>query len=421
MIRLIEQRLRERQGDVDAWLATIWKDCGVPFYASADIRNAHFKVSVIDTNLFPAGFNNLCSTVRDAASDAVRDYLLRCAGNPRSVLLITEMHTRNLYYLENVVALQGILQKAGVEVVCGTWGLPDGSKQMSFDLPSGQKLLLRQICRKDVNVLACGETVPDVVISNNDFSNGIPEPLQGVRQPILPPPQLGWYQRRKSDHFVYYKDTVTELARILDLDPWLFYPLTELQGGIDFQAQEGLEALAATVDRVISQIREQYARYHITETPYVFIKNNRGTYGLGIMTARRGDEVLTLNRKQRNNMAYSKSKKAVDEVIVQEGIPTYERVKDQAAEPVMMSIGSRVIGGFLRFHSEQNDQENLNSPGMAFERLCLTECVSEDRRGQLCVVDRCRDTVYSCLTLAAVAASSREMKAVLAKPEQIHV
>lgn len=421
MIKLIESRLLECKPEVDAWLHSIWQEHGVPFYTSSDIRNARYKISIIDTNLFPAGFNNLCETVRDSASGAAKAYLTQYGGNPLSVLLITEVHTRNLYYLENVLALKGILEKAGVFVICGTWTLPGDQSVAEFELPSGSRLRLHQICRKDDRLAACGESVPDLIISNNDFSAGIPPVLQNITQKIIPSPQLGWHQRRKSDHFKAYKATVIELAQILELDPWLFYPVTYLQDQVNFMNGDGMEALAKTVDQVIADTQTNYDKHGIKEEPYVFIKSNRGTYGMGIMTARKGEELLTLNRKQRNNMAYVKSKQVVDEVIVQEGIPTYERVKDMPSEPVMMTVGNQVIGGFLRSHADQGERGNLNSPGMVFEHMCLSKQVCAEKQNQLCVVDHCRDTVYSYLTLAAAAAASREMSAIMKSTEASHV
>jgi glutamate--cysteine ligase len=46
-------------------------------------------------------------------------------------------------------------------------------------------------------------------------------------------------------------------------------------------------------------------------------------------------EVRDLNRKQRNKMAVVKEGLAVTEVIIQEGVPTYERMNDAVAEPVV--------------------------------------------------------------------------------------
>src|SRR3569833_3035091 len=55
----IEQHLLERQAAIAAWLRSQWLETPAPFYCSVDLRNAGFKLAPVDTNLFPAGFNNL--------------------------------------------------------------------------------------------------------------------------------------------------------------------------------------------------------------------------------------------------------------------------------------------------------------------------------------------------------------------------
>ncbi|HUX99300.1 MAG TPA: glutamate--cysteine ligase, partial [Candidatus Deferrimicrobium sp.] len=35
--------------------------------------------------------------------------------------------------------------------------------------------------------------------------------------------------------------------------------------------------------------------------------------------------------------------------------------------------GGKIIGGFIRFHPERNKSENLNMPGMKFQKLFLNE------------------------------------------------
>ena len=62
----------------------------------------------------------------------------------------------------------------------------------------------------------------------------------------------------------------------------------------------------------------------VTDTPYVVVKADAGTYGMGVMTVRDADEVRGLNRKQRNKMAVVKEGLPVTEVIIQEGVPTRE-------------------------------------------------------------------------------------------------
>ena len=48
---------------------------------------------------------------------------------------------------------------------------------------------------------------------NNDLSDGIPDYPAKSEQPIIPPAELGWSQRLKSDHFQYYAEVADEFAK----------------------------------------------------------------------------------------------------------------------------------------------------------------------------------------------------------------
>ena len=61
----------------------------------------------------------------------------------------------------------------------------------------------------------------------------------------------------------------------------------------------------------------------------------------------------------------------VGEVIIQEGVPTYERINDAVAEPVVYMIDRYVVGGFYRVHAERGIDENLNAPGSSFVPLAF--------------------------------------------------
>jgi glutamate--cysteine ligase len=55
-------------------------------------------------------------------------------------------------------------------------------------------------------------------------------------------------------------------------------------GKVNFAEKEGEDCLAANVDYVLGEVREKYAKYGITETPFAIVKADAGTYGMGIMT-----------------------------------------------------------------------------------------------------------------------------------------
>ena len=94
---------------------------------------------------------------------------------------------------------------------------------------------------------------------------------------------------------------------------------------------------------------------------------------MGIMTVRDPKELADLNRRSRNKMSVIKDGQEVSEVILQEGVPTYERVNDAVAEPVVYMIDRYVVGGFYRVNAERGIDENLNSPGASFVPLAFAE------------------------------------------------
>jgi glutamate--cysteine ligase len=92
---------------------------------------------------------------------------------------------------------------------------------------------------------------------------------------------------------------------------------------------------------------------------------------MGVMTVRNVDEVIALNRKQRNKMSVGKEGLEVSEVLIQEGVHTFETLNEAVAEPVIYMIDRYVVGGFYRVHTGRGKDENLNAPGMHFEPLAF--------------------------------------------------
>ena len=163
---------------------------------------------------------------------------------------------------------------------------------------------------------------------------------------------------------------------MLNIDPWLINPYFATCGKVDFQQRSGEGCLAAQVDAILQKTRAKYADYDVKEDPFVIVKADAGTYGMGIMSVKDASEVQHLNRKQRNKMAVVKDGLEVNEVLVQEGVYTFEHINDAVAEPVVYMIDRYVVGGFYRVHTDRGVDENLNAPGMHFEPLAFESCCS---------------------------------------------
>ena len=372
----LERQVTEAQGDIEHWLRRQWLTHPAPFYSSVDLRNAGFKLAPVDTNLFPGGFNNLNPDFLPLAVQAAQVAVEKMCADARRFLIIPENHTRNLYYLQNVASLADIIGKTGLSVRIGSL-IPNLTEPLTLNLPDGRQLLLEPV-RREGNRLMLGTQQafdPCSILLNNDLSAGAPAILQGLdpTQIMLPPLHAGWATRSKDKHFSAYDEVAHAFAGLIGIDPWTINPYHALCDEVDFQARLGEECLADHVTAMLARIQVKYAEYGITRAPFVIVKADAGTYGMGIMSVKSPDDVRNLNRRQRNKMAVVKEGLSVTQVLVQEGVPTYENLNEAVAEPVVYMIDHFVIGGFYRVHTSRGDDENLNAPGMHFVPLAFDE------------------------------------------------
>ena len=405
----LESHLLEHQPAIEAWFRNQWLETPAPFYASVDLRNAGFKLAPVDTNLFPAGFNNLSTTFEALCVQAIQSAMERIYPTATRMLLVPENHTRNLYYLESLATLRNLLRKAGFEVRVGSLA-PELDGPRVLELPSGGNLTLEPL-RRVGDKVGVGDYFPCVVLLNNDLSGGRPEVLEGLEQPVLPPPALGWSDRLKSSHFGHYRRVASEIAELVDIDPWLIDPLFRNCGEIDFMKREGEDCLVRNADVLLSAIRRKYDEYQIEHPPFVVIKAESGTYGMGIMTVTNLDEVRELNRKQRTRMATTKGGRTVTRVILQEGVYSFEAwgKPEAVAEPVVYMIDHFVVGGFYRVHTGRGPNENLNAPGMHFEPLAFAEGCNNPDTDQAPDAKNNRFYAYGVIARLALLAAAREL------------
>jgi len=406
----IEEVILDKVATIEAWFRKSWQKTPPPITSSVDLRHAGFKLAPVDTNLFPAGFNNLNHDFLPLCIQAAQSVLGDVENPCTKILILPESHTRNRFYLQSLTVLRDIFAKAGFIVRIGSLD-PEITKPTEMTADNGEMLLIEPLKREGSHV-GLTDFNPCLLLLNNDLSAGVPEILNGLQQSIQPTAQLGWASRLKSSHFHYFDEVATEFANLINLDPWLINPLFTAVDGVDFMAQDGLEVLAEAADQLLARIVEQYTKYGIAEKPFLAVKADNGTYGMSVMMVHEGAQLLQLNRKQRTRMAASKGSRKVSRVIMQEGVYSFETMPNGAvAEPVVYMIGQYVVGGFYRVHQGRGKDENLNAPGMHFEPLafahpCNTPC--ED----LGVVDSPnRFYAYGVIARLAALAAAREIAA----------
>ena len=370
----LEKKILDATPVIERWFRLEWQEHTPPFYCSVDMRNSGFKLAPVDTNLFPGGFNNIAQEMLPLAVQAAMAAIDKYCPDARNLLLIPERHTRNTFYLQNVARLIQIFRQTGLNVRLGSLS-EDIKSPTTLELPEGGTLTLEPLERSaNGRRLGLKNFDPCTILLNNDLSAGIPKILEGLHeQTLLPPLHAGWAVRRKTNHFAAYDEIAKKFGKLIDIDPWMVNPYFAKCGSINFHERTGEEHLAQSVDAVLTKIRKKYKEYGIKEAPFVIVKADAGTYGMGIITVRDASEVKDLNRKQRNKMAVVKEGLEVSDVIVQEGVHSFEQINESVAEPVVYMIDRYVIGGFYRVHAERGVDENLNSPGAHFVPLAFAQ------------------------------------------------
>ena len=372
-INELEQRVLESMPAIERWFRLEWMEHTPPFYSSVDLRNAGFKLAPVDTDLFPEGFNHLTPPMLPLAVQAAMAAIEKICPEAKNLLLVPAPRCDNPSYLMHLQRLVQVFTQAGLNVRLGSLD-PELKAPRRLALPDGGELTVEPLQRKRTRV-GLKDFDPCTVLLNDDLRGGVPRAVQNLHeQYLLPPLHAGWAVRRKSRHFASYEEVAKKFAKLLGMDPWLINPLAARCGEVDAATDSGLECVRAQADAVLAKVRRKFKEYGINEKPFVVVKADAGGMGAGVLTVRdvRDIDVDRLRR------AFPRE---VTEVIIQEGVPSYERLNDAVAEPVVCMIDRYVVGGYYRVHAGRGIDENLTGPDSAFVPLAFAESHQLPARG----------------------------------------
>jgi glutamate--cysteine ligase len=361
---ILAEKISTNHQKISEFFAEKFLQAPAIFYNSVDLRHSGSKIAPIDTNCFPAGFNNLSADSKIDAKKISDEFFSANFSDAKKILIIPENHTRNLRYLENVRNLQEILGTEK-EVLVGTL-IAEIKEKTVIDLENGHSLTLHPLTKKSGKIITITSFEADVILLNNDLSDGIPEIFKNCTTPITPSPNLGWHSRRKSHHFDIYNQLAQELAQILGIDSWLISSMHTTCEEVDFKERKTLEPLAKKVDELLENLRKKYQEYGIADEPYCYVKADSGTYGIGVWPVFSGQEVLDINKKERNKMSVLKGSVQNTRVIIQEGIKTIDKIDGKIAEPMIYMINGQVVGNLFRANENRDEKISLNAAGASF-------------------------------------------------------
>jgi glutamate--cysteine ligase len=378
-INELEARVLDSMPAIERWFRLEWMEHTPPFYTSVDLRNAGFKLAPVDTNLFPGGFNNLTPEMLPLAVQAAMAAIEKICPEAKNLLLVPGAQVHNTFYLSNLQQLVRVFTQAGLNVRLGT--LDESIKApRPVALPDGSELVLEPLLRNRGR-LGLKDFDPCTILLNNNLSAGVPRALQHLHeQYLLPPLHAGWSVRRKSRHCQSYEEVAKKFAKLLGMDPWLIHPITGPGGEVDLASGAGLDTLQGHVDALLAKVRRKYKEYGINEKPFAVVKADGGTHGFAPLIVRDAKDLADPARRGRNH-GQGEAATGPLALIVQEGVPTYERVNDAVAEPVVYMIDRYVVGGFYRIHAERGIDENLEAPGASYVPLAFAESHHLPRRG----------------------------------------
>ncbi len=395
----LEEFICHRWNEINTYLENISKDLPIPFYSSVDIRESKNKYAPVDHNMYPAGFNNVCAIDLRSAVPVIKETIMKMNANAKIVGIIPESNTKNLFYLDHIHTLSNLVKSIGVDVVLYTFDsniFTETEKELNLTSNSGHPITIYQAEIKNGQVIANGKQI-DATIMNHDQSNPLPVNWGEVQSPISPSPLIGWFRRQKNIHFFYYQKVIDQFCKHFEIDSNLLQAKFRAVENVDFETKEGLEPLANEVNALLKEL---------PENAKVFVKASQGTYGMGISVVSNGEEILNMNRKTRNKMDVGKNAIKFTSVLVQEGVETILKYDNSPAEITIYLVDGKCIGGFMRANSERDSMGNLNSKGMVFRKLCMSDIAQDDDH-------KCKEAIYSIIARMSTIAAAHEIKEVL--------
>jgi glutamate--cysteine ligase len=371
-INELEQRVLDSMPAIERWFRLEWMEHTPPFYSAVDVRNAGFKLAPVATDLYPEGWNNLTPEMLPLAVQAAMAAIEKICPEARNLLLIPQNRSTSLAYLSSLAQLRRIFYMAGLNVRVGSID-PAIKKPTLFELPNGESIELEPVIRGKRR-LGLKDFDPCTILLNNDLSAGVPGILEEIHeQYLLPQLHAGGTTRRQSKHFKCYEEVAKRLGKLLGVDPWLINPLFARSAGIDLADSTSLASLGSSVDVVLTKVRRKYKEYGIKEKPFVVLRADLSAHGAGVVMLRDAKDLDALQQQVRSLSGSAGEGQCLPDLLIQEGVPSCERLSDAVAEPVVFMMDRYVVGGFYRMHAQRAVGEDLNAPESSFVPLAFEQ------------------------------------------------
>lgn len=345
----ISDLCREKLSGAIAYLQSLPEFQRIPLTMSLDVRRNDHKLTVVDANIYPAGHNNIHPTDFPRCSDILKEALQRRGIKEGSKIgIVPERLTKNMFYCDNLAILGELLELGGFQVSF-FWPYKDEAPPVLQG--SGTSLVTKALNSEKV----------DAFILNYDGTGG---PLDLPSEvPTFPSPLHGWNRRHKSDFFRNFNELLSQVEQKFGMD---LDSMKIAHKEVPIESYEDDASIKRLYDAALElhqELTEKYKQKNIPFEPSYFIKNNSGTYGLGVLGIRSPDEILHLNNRKTQNLSLSKGRVGISSVMIQEGVPSNIGVSS-TCEEVYMAFGGELAARFMRCHDGKTAFDSLNAIGM---------------------------------------------------------
>lgn len=385
----LEERILEAAPVIERWFRQEWMEHTPPIYAAARVHNAGFKLATLDLDLFPRGWHLLAESTMPLAVLAAQAAIEKICPEARRLLIVPENGAPADADLASLHRLQQIFRMAGLEVRFGSLdpalnattqlAHPDASAPMPLEPIQRHKTRLHTQDFEPCSVLLC-----------NALGAGVPGILEDLfGQHLLPPLQAGWSTRRRSRHRSFYMDAAKRFGKLIGVDPWLLAPFADA-GSTD--SPQAIAALRERANALLARIRRKYRSYGIQEQPCLLLASDAGPRGVPVQIIRDPREIDPTTLPA--------------EVLLQEGVPTRERVDAAVAESWVYSIDRHIVGGYYCVHD--GDASEMCDACSSFVPQAIAEPPQLPRAG---APDHNRFYMYGVIARLALVAASYELEA----------
>ena len=249
-LRTQTERLESMRDEITAWMKQKRSEVPIPVYGSVDVRDAGWKIGVVDANHFPAGFNNVSKENLSELSKLFNEHITRAHPDCTWVHIYPESHTRNQGYVENIATIKTMIETAGYKCTVGS---PDLNGLEAVHGISGP-LMLTEVDLNDDDELTVNGAKPDLILLNNDLTDGDIPGVQSTN--ITPPPHMGWYRRRKSQHYEALRPYIIEMAELIGIAPWNVMPDWFASEAKCLTEEAGRITIAGEIADLLNELRE---------------------------------------------------------------------------------------------------------------------------------------------------------------------